>query len=489
MKMIISKFNKVVDFVVNNMMFLILLFCGVSFIVCVAKYSIDYPNYLKPLELLWLIPVAALVFLIVLAIKYTIKLCEKKYLLVWSVFFVIQSILFIVLYNSDPAGDGGGIYNEALRIYKENTFVLDETNYFFRCYWLMGTVCFDLLVMKLFGTSFLVFKCLSVLSLLGSGILLYEIVKKYTDKNVAKISLALFFTFIPLTLTVSCFFHQHIAFFLLMTVILLYEKLNVFKAVLVGVFVGCIEQFRPWGLLFLIAILCLTFYNLIFKKEDRKNKILSIVFLLIIFIFYAITDEFFTRLMINAGYIVEASEAASNMLLIKIIRGIDPEMDSFFAYANSQVQNLHGEDFTNGLHNIYIQRIKELLVSKNSYLYVLNKMSRMFGEVDYWFENIYPNKDSNIYLSYPHRLIYFLNWFQYIIMLPLSIVGYIKYRKNHTFCLLTVMTIGYFLSHIFIEAFSSYRVCVYPVLIMYASYFINELLDKTQYKKNIENKE
>ena len=87
------------------------------------------------------------------------------------------------------------------------------------------------------------------------------------------------------------------------------------------------------------------------------------------------------------------------MLLIKIIRGIDPDMNEFFTYANEVTKELDGEDFTKAIRSVYIQHIYELLISPKAYLYVLNKMSRMFGEVDYWFENIYPGKNQDIYFD------------------------------------------------------------------------------------------
>ena len=151
------------------------------------------------------------------------------------------------------------------------------------------------------------------------------------------------------------------------------------------------------------------------------------------------------------------------MMWIKVERGLDPDMDKYMIWGDID-REFHSEA---EVSEFYKEHILQLIKTPKPYVYIVNKMIRMFGTVDYWFENCFGNKLA-IY-NYPYRLLYFFNWFQYIYIVAFACFGcFISKEDKLKMSILSIFIIGHILAHVFIEAFAAYRLCIYPLLLIYA---------------------
>ncbi len=467
-----NKFERLSNWLVGHIITVIILFCLVSFGIVCFIYLFKYPDHLRFFELLYFIPVIILFLIEILIILKSIHI--KHYLVLWSVIFILKSIIIILCLNSPPQGDGGGIFNEALYLSQGGDFALDSSNYYYNCYWLMWTVYVEKIIIDVLGVGYGFFKTIGMLCLLGSGLIIYNIANRLFNERLAKIVFGIYVVFVPISLCVSQFSHQHLAFFLLLLSIYLMISEVWYKWALAGLTCGIMNGFRPWGILLLLTA-CIYFIYCIFKK---KNKFLYRFLLLIIFfIVYKLTGMCINQILIISGY-YDPQVLNDSMIWIKIDRGIDPEMNSFGKYAEKYAVSHAGTnaELISIRNELYKKHVIELLKSAAPYTYIANKMVRMFGEVDYWFENCFANKLS--ILQYPNRILYFFNWFQYIIVVIFAFVGKLRDKNDKVVNMLSIFTIGYFFAHIFIEAFSSYRLCIYPCLLMYAALGIDKMYIK-----------
>ena len=469
-----SKFKKISDFIVNYSVYAIILFCFVSFVVVSVSYIINRPEYLQPVELLFFLPVIVLFVIETFLIIKSLHI--KHFIFIWSLLFVLKSVLIILYLNSPPQGDGGGIFNEAMYLSKGGEFPLDPSNGYYNWYWLMWTVYIEKVLIDFLGVGYGFFKIIGMVCLLGSGLILFKIAKNLFSERISKISFGLYVLFSPIFLCVSHFSHQHLAFFFLMLSIYLLWSNTWYKWIIAGLTCGIMNGFRPWGILVVLSVLLYSIYCVFIEKKRFIARLL--MFLSFIIVYY-LTGVCINQFLIHIGYMDPQIVNNNTLFWLKIDSGIDPNVDSFrknvediILSKSSTATNAELAEMKNELHKI---RVFELLKTPTPYIYIANKMVRMFGEVDYWFENCF--SDKLIILQYPYRLLYFLNWFQYIIVVIIAFIGKFNKREDKVVNILSIFTVGYFFAHVFIEAFSSYRLCIYPLLLIYAALGVNKIID------------
>lgn len=465
-----NKFIKLSNWLVHNSITAIILFCFLSFVIVSILYIYNHPEYLIPIELLYFIPVVILFVIEIIVVIKSLKI--KHFLVLWSLVFVIKSIIIIFCLNSPPQGDGGEIFNEALYLSQGGEFPLDLSNGFYECNWLMWTVYVEKIIICFWNVGYEFFKVIGTVCLLGSGLIIYRIVGNIVSERITKIVFGLYVLFAPISLCVSHFSHQHVAFFLLMLSIYFITSESLYKWASAGLTCGLMNGFRPWGILIILTAGVYLVYCVFSKKNRIFHRILLFALFLVI---YKLTEFLIDHILISSGY-YDPQALNGSVLWIKIDRGIDPDMESFAKHVNKIILAKSGtnRELISMKNELYYSRVLELLKTATPYSYVVNKMIRMFGEVDYWFENCFANKLS--VLEYPTRILYFFNWFQYVIAVVLAFIGSFRNKNDKVVNTLSIFTIGYFLAHFFIEAFSSYRLCVYPLILMYAAVGIDRVL-------------
>ena len=283
-KNISNRFEKISNWIIGHIISVMILFCCVSFIIVCFMHSFKHPEYLKPYELLYLLPVG---IIFAVEIFFILKSSDHKYFIfIWSAVFILQSAIIILWLNSPPQGDGGGIFKEAVFLSQGGNFPFEHSNYFYNCYWLMWTVYVEKIIIDLFGVGYGFFKVMGTICLLGSGLILYRIVSISLNERSARIVFGLYVLFSPISLCVSYFSHQHIAFFLLILSIYLMWSKSWYRWALAGFTCGLMNGFRPWGMLLVLAVFVYFTYCVISKKCKFWQMLLLFT---VFFVIYKVT--------------------------------------------------------------------------------------------------------------------------------------------------------------------------------------------------------
>lgn len=439
-----------------------------SAVVCLIVFSIKHTDVFSVFEFVWVIPGVLLLLLIFVLSRVLQKIRESAFVAIMIALGGAISVVMIASYNTVPVVDYKAIWDSAVSM-AEGTFIggLTPSHYMYYYNWQLGIAAFESLFIRL-GASFFFFKVLNACLLILICLFEYFLVKKRFGAKPARTVYILATLFLPWCLTIPQFSNHHIGLIFLLAALCLIEADTRLSWALAGVLAACLNVLRPLGIIVLLSVICVAFYQMIKTKRFIKQIVKLALYCLSFFAVLALFDSVF----IAAGY-TDAKISESRIPYFKFQKGL-------YAYSDELLGDLERYDYDYDAYNAQMKKDLIATTTENpvrTLVFIANKMARYLGLFDYQFEMTY-NNDIPFYTSYPVRALYSISWFQYIGVLALAMLGVKVYAKKYRFDVYQIFFIGHTLVYLLIEALSEYRFENYPLLLMLAALGIESINDR-----------
>lgn len=453
--------------IIQYFLFFSLLITPLAVVVSLVVFCISYDEVFSVYEIPWVI----LAFLIQLYILKNIHLnyfSENKILMMSFLLLNVFLIFSLITFDTHPVSDYAMIWYYANQMANEQ-FSIDiykSNEYIYIYNWQLGITAFESLIIRVFGSNFIVLKILNVLLINITIWLTYKLSKKKFGQQVSFYTLCLYISYYPIIITCGQFSNQHIAVIFILIILNLFEKNTPKTIVLSGIFTALLNVIRPMGIILIMTFIVWIVYVICKYFEWRKVLLYVCFYFVSLFSVQMAIDQMFMRV----GY-ADSPISCSKVPYFKFDKGLT-------GYNNPDLSPFNGDVES------YNQWQKKKLIGliKNNpeeiVMFVANKMTRYLGLFDYKFEHTY-NHDENIWQKYPIKFFYSFGWGQYIFLIIFAIVGYYKIIKDQDIDVYQIYYLGITAVYIFIEAFTSYRYESYPILILFASYGCYICFNKT----------
>lgn len=446
--------RKLINKTVHFLIFAILGFSLLSFVVCYVVYSVRFPDTFRWYEGLWGIVSCGIVILTWKLSLYFQNQSEKKLILSMCLIEIVLSAILNLSYNTQPCSDYSYIWQAAKEM-ANNTFTngLNPKAYMYYYNWQLGISAFESLLIRVFGPWFSVTKIFNTLLVCTIDYCVYLLCKRKTTKQVACTAYVTATLFLPWVLTMPQLTNHHLALVIWFLCLLLTERNSLPSWIAAGICAGLLNVIRPYGILLILSVICLTVYSLIVKKQGK-----SLLYLLCFMVAYIAVIALFDWLFIRLGY-TDAPISQARLPYFKFQRG----MTDYKLPPDLWNYHYDYERYNDAMRQELLSAITE---HPGSVLYfIADKMVRYLGLYDRQFIMTYGMNEA-IYQAYPVRALYCVSWFQYIAVLIFAIFGYRQYIREHEVDVYQIFFIGNTLVYIFIEAVSSYRTESYPLLLV-----------------------
>ena len=443
----------------------ILLFSLLSFLVCNVVFMHSYSDTFSYREWIWVLPAILLIGVIFIMGK-GIK-CKNFEFSPLIIGFLISNIIFVTVlltYDTKPVSDWKFVWKAANQM-AVGTFTdgLEKGAYMHEIPYQLGLAVFESFCIKIFGSSYWVFKILNLLLLNFITWSTYHFAKRKTSVEVANYAYASACLFLCYLMTVGQFTNHQLGFVLLYIAFYLYEKRKLLTCCFAGVSAAFLNFVRPMGIIVVLTILVYSIYLLLNKKE----KITTVVNVIAFFISYKLLLILLDLLLLNMNYTDECMSKSTRNLYHKITyTTYESQIDGKIADFNYDYA-AYNEAYKKEICDMMVNHPKEIIIN------ITNKMVRFLGMFDYLFEMTY-NHDESIWKKYPLKAVYSIQWFQYVIFLVLAFYGYMKYRHKNEIDLYQIFFVGNTFVYIFVEAFSSYRFVNYFYFLFLVGYGAHE---------------
>lgn len=462
---------KGIDNTIKFIVYGIIILSLISFPICAFVFCRNYSESFSVFEFIWIFPVLALFLLLFLVADFFQKQKEKYLIITMIIIEIVFSIVLILTYDTEPVSDYGAIWKAANEMANnEFTDELKPSAYMYYYNWQLGIAAFESIIIRLFGSNFLVLKILNILIVVLIDYLVYSLCKSKFGYKISCYAYVLATVFIPWVLSIPQFTNHHIGMLLLILSLWLIDKNKWYTWLLAGISTAVLNILRPMGIIIVLTVACFSIYNLI-KSFDIK-----VIFRLIYFVLaYFVILHSFDLLFISLNY-TDTNISEARIPYFKFQKGL-------YGY-NEPYTDLKKFNYNYALYN---EEMKKELLShisnpKDIIVFVFNKMCRYLGLFDYQFEMTY-NHDVQFYIQYPVKALYSMSWFQYIGMLLLALCGLKKYfKENNITNAYVIFFIGNTLVYLFIEAFSSYRFESYLFIIIWASIGMDRMKESNIFK-------
>ena len=256
--------------------------------ICIG-IMINIINSSKYIYFIYFLLAIIIVFLINLFLFKKNKQINQKFFLISLVIAIILYSLLLFLPYNEPYVDYATFYNNAIHFATDGAYA---SKYMALFPHLWGYIMFLGVLFKIFGVNYLVVIISNVILNFISTYFVFKIIKSISDKKTAYFGTILWL-YNPINL-IWCMFAFGGTAFNTFLAISIYLTINFFKAnhlknkllysLLMGLFLGITNLFRPVSIIFIIAFLIVLIYEYFIKKPN--NRILNVICTVIIFVFY-----------------------------------------------------------------------------------------------------------------------------------------------------------------------------------------------------------
>lgn len=460
---------KFISAIVHNSIKSIFVFSLISFLICLAVFIVNYPQTFSVFELIWFPLGVLLCYFGVKLSGWLENKSEKFTILFLSALSIAAYLIVLLTYNTKPVSDYKVVWDTAVVMANGNYNVaaVGKGSYMDIYNWQIGIAAFESLVIRVFGENFTYLKILSCLCGLAISYLLYRVAKTKFDLKTAKTVYVLSVIFLPYIMTVGQFSNHHIGTVLLLLSLYCLDKDKYVYSGIGGVLAAMLNVCRAIAVLIIIAAVFMFIYKVI--KERKFLKPISHL-VIIIGCFWAATFSF-NQAFILAGYADQAL-TTPKIPYFKFDKGLTGYDQPF-----GDVKKFGGD--LSKFNDWEQQKVEDAIekTPAKTTIYVVNKMCRYLGLMDYQFEHTYDH-DNAVWEKYPIKTFYTIGWMQYIVYVLLALIGYSWWSRKNPLDIYQIWFIGNTLVYLFIEAFSSYRFEHYIFIFLMAGCGCSLLSDK-----------
>ena len=452
----------------------ILVVSVLCFFPCVVIHIMKYPEFFSVAEFIWIVPTVLLVW-ITYILGAGIKL-HTRYLSPTLLAFICSNVLFLsflLTFDSVPTSDWTHVWSAANQM-AQGTFTdgVNNGTYMHEIPYQLGFAYFQSLIIRCFGANYVVIKIFNLIMMNAMLWVVYHFSNRKANEQVAGYAIMAASLFLSWSMTIGVMSNHAIGFLLLYLSLYLYEKGKLWTCCLSGIAAACLHFVRPMAAIVLAAIVCYAIYRWI-KGDKLKRLVSNIVGFYIGFLAVCFLLD---NLLLSLGYTdIYVSQSKRNIYHKITYSTYDSKVDGTIADYDYDYE-AYDKAYKAEIVDMITHHPEEITLG------IANKMCRYLGLLDYGFEMTY-NHDEAIWMKYPIKAIYSIQWFQYIIYLLIGIWGFIKYRKTHETDLYQIFFIGNTLIYIFIEAFTSYRFENYMYLLFLVGYGMSVIANKSQKSK------
>ena len=424
------------------------------------------------------------VFLFLVAVE---KLSLPKYKLFWLsliILGIIIRIAYAFTVNADIISDQEHCLNAAQQVARGNYTWATSDPYFERWAYQIPFVLYEGFVLRIFGTVRALYVLNGVFSVI-TCFLIYAIVKKIHNKNVALITMAVFSCFPLFVFSISRLYNQIIAGVFMLLAIYFFvsvckrpyynEPRNDFFRVLLlcaltGLFLGISNLFRTEAIIGLLAVECWFIYSFIVNIKKEKLSVLIfrlILCMLITYVVYKIVNVGVGLTIVYSG--ISPNGIKNGCIYWFIVCGLTPE--SFGAYSTKYAYITDYKDSTQQFE-VFKSIIKEIFSNQNICdicTFFAKKEYYMWGEISYYSASYAPHIVYTLLNNFSHCI--------YILIIALSVVGLNKKRYNTVVVFLSILFLGFFFAFVIKEISSTYRYSTILIFILLSSGGINYLVE------------
>lgn len=458
-KKVSGGFAKFVKALLNVLVIGILLFSIISVPICMFVYIKGYSWMFSVKELIWIFP-AAIYTAVVFLIGKNLQNKKEQFLIISMILIEVAYVTFLLIfYNTQPCSDYTAIWNAAIEMSKGVfTDGLKNGSYMYIYNWQLGIAAFESILINLFGENFFALKIFSAIITAVNNYLIYKCCCVKFNRKIGVYAYVTATMFIPWMLSVPQFTNHHIGFTLLLISLLLINKNKWYTYLAAGVVIAFLNVLRPMGIILIIAAFCKVVYNM-FNEHSWKGVAKNAGRFALLLLAFAVVITGFNITFIKKEY-TDMNISSARVPYFKFQKGLYGYQSPFEDYNKYEDVDSYNEAMKENL----VKKIKNHPIS--ICIFVTGKMIRYVGLVDYQFEMTF-DQNNRICSKYPVKAFYSTSWFFYAFSLIISIIAFIKKRKENDVDVFTIFFIGNTLVYIIIEAFSSYRFESYYYIIMF----------------------
>jgi hypothetical protein len=462
--------NEVISRAISFSLIGILVVSIISFFICNIVMMLSYPEIFSYVEWIWLIPAIILVWINMRVGKNLIvnNVCHISPNVVGFLFCNMSFITVLLTYDTKPSSDWQFVWNAANEMVN-GTFTdgLERGAYMHEIPYQLGFAFVESLVIRLFGSSYWIFKLFNLLLMNFITWSTYHFSLRKASLDVARFAYVSSCMFLCYLMTVGQFTNHQLGFVLLYLSLWLFEKNMFLTCCCAGISAACLNFVRPMGIMIVASVLFYTIYILLNDLNKRKAIWNFIGFYLCYYLFLLLFDLLLLGMNYTDDYV---SRSTRNMYHKISYTTYDSKIDGRIADYNYDY-DAYNKAYKEELVDMVINHPKEIAVN------VTNKMIRYLGMLDYLFEMTYDH-DETVWKKYPIKAFYSIQWFQYVIFLTIALYGFIEYRKSNRIDLYQIFFVGNTFVYFFVEAFSSYRFVNYFYILFLVGFGMNELYKK-----------
>ena len=431
--------------------------------------------------------ILTLIFVYLLSFKFNIP----KFIYFLIAFSLLTKLGVILIFNPPIESDFKTMFDAAKMLSEGN---LDYTNwdYIIRWGYQVGHIFYQSIILKLFDSVFIL-KLINCISLTGTTVLIYLIIKELLNEKTARFcSLLYCFYLMPVLLT-TVLTNQHIPTFLyfLAFYILIsnrFKDLNtIVKCIIIGILIGVGNILRPEGIVFILTIIFYLIF-ICYKFESFRSIFKKI--LLIVFSYLIIVKGTSLAFQITG---ISKSGLDNKDPLWKFVLGTNFESSgqysleddiTYLDYPKKELDVIKERTLENPKQFAHLLLIKSRLFWLSNDLYWSNNY--LYKENLTIFSHEFNGTRVNEIMNLYNNQIYLFTFI--LMMIGLASLMFNKFDSRLN--LFVILLCGYYIVYLFIEIINRYTYTPRVAIFILAAYGIDILYEKLvdSHDKNIKRK-
>ena len=411
-------------------------------------------------------------FLVFAIVYFTRNIPTKIFLSSFLIMLLVLQLVYIFKFNVKPISDFSYMLNAAQNIVAGKPEIVKNDDYFFWYTTQLGYPIFESLILKIGDGSVYSLQFVNLIFIDSSVLMIYFLSQKVFNSFSGRIAFLGYGGYMGLFLFSSVLSNQHGGLFFILSSMMIfisdYDSI-IPKNIFCGVLLGIGNIFYPIGILFLLGLL---FYQIFLDKKGIKDKLKSVIFILVGYYVPIILVSFY---IIITGLSVHGINHFDNNW--KFVLGLNRKTNG--QYSIEDFNHLKDSYLTRNesLHNkLEKAMIEERSNAKGLLRLFINKSINIWAAADDSYNyTLLPPYGSKNPLNHFTVIVSFAQYISFYITGFLASVGNLifnikrKERDHNIFSLFGMILIGGFLIYLVIEQQVRYRYFFTPIFVIISS--------------------